>query len=172
MIFWLMGISGAGKTTMGRRMKEYFLEQGRKCYLLDGDEIRELFYRDLGYSEKDREENIKRIILSAYFLDKSDIVGIICNISPFERLRKLARKRINGYNEFYLKKNIQSSMQNDVKGMYRENTGKTEIVGLDTVFEEPEHPDLVLDTDKLTEDETFQHIVDYVEEKYDISGRN
>lgn len=170
MILWLLGISGAGKTTIGRKMETFLQGNDYKCYLLDGDEIRALFDYDLGYSEKDREENIKRIILSAYFLDKSDIVGIICNISPFERLRKLAREKIKGYNEIYLKRDIHNSIEDDVKGMYRKNAGKTAIVGLDTIFEEPEHPDLVLDTDKLTEDETFQRIVDFMEEKYGISG--
>ena len=171
MILWILGISGAGKTTIGYRMRTYFQKHGLKCYLIDGDEIRNLFNHDLGYSEKDREENIKRVILSAYFLDKSEIIGIICNISPFERLRILARSIIKGYNEIYLKRDIKSSIQNDIKGMYREHTGKTEIVGLDTIFDEPGHPDLVLDTDKLTEDETFQRVVEYVEAKYDVSGR-
>lgn len=172
MILWLIGISGAGKTTIGRKLETYFQKRNRKCCLVDGDEIRELFDCDLGYSDSDREANIKRIILGSYLLDKNDIIGIICNISPFERLRKLAREKIKGYNEIYLKRDIQNSIQNDVKGMYRENTGKTTIIGLDTIFDEPDHPDIVLDTDKLTEDETFQRIVDFVEEKYGISGRN
>lgn len=170
MILWLIGISGAGKTTIGRRLESYFREHGRQYYLLDGDEVRDLFDNDLGYSCADREANIKRIILGAYLLDKNDIVGIICNISPFEHLRKLARTKIVGYNEIFLKRHIQHSIQNDVKEMYKNNLGKTPIVGRDMVFEEPEHSDLVLDTDNLTEDETFQHIVNFVEEKYGISG--
>lgn len=172
MILWLIGISGAGKTTIGCKLGAYFKGFNRKCYLLDGDEVRDLFDNDLGYSEADREANIKRIILGAYLLDKNDIIGIICNISPFERLRKLARSKIAGYNEIYLKRDIQCSIENDVKGVYRKNIGNTDIVGLDTAFDEPEHPDLVLDTDLLTEDETFQRIVNYVEEKYGTSGRN
>lgn len=170
MILWLIGISGAGKTTIGRKLETYFQNRGQKCYLLDGDEVRNFFDGDLGYSESDREANIKRILLGAYLLDKNEIVGIICNISPFERLRKMARLKIAGYNEIYLKRDIQSSIRNDVKEMYKNNTGKTAIVGLDTIFEEPEHPNLVLDTEKLTEEETFQQIVDFVEAKYGISG--
>ncbi len=170
MVIWLIGISGSGKTTIGRKLKTYFQELDWKSYLLDGDEVRELFDGDLGYTDADREANIKRIILGAYLLDKNDIVGIICNISPFERLRKLAREKIAGYNEIYLKRNILHSMENDVKGVYSNNCGKTAIVGLDIAFEEPKCPDIVLDTDCLTEDETFQRIVDFVEAKYDISG--
>jgi len=165
MIIWLMGISGAGKTTIGRRLEAYLNQQHIKNYLLDGDEVRDLFDRDLGYSDADREVNIKRIILGAYLLDKNGIVGIICNISPLEHLRALARKKIPGYNEIYLKKDLRISMENDVKGVYRDNVGKTQIVGIDASFDEPRHPDLVLQVDKMTEDETFQAVLDYMAAK-------
>lgn len=161
MILWLMGISGAGKTTIGNRLKRYLDQEGIKNYLLDGDEVRDLFDRDLGYSNAEREANIKRIILGAYLLDRNDIVGIVCNISPIEHLRALARKKIPGYNEIYLKKDLQISMENDVKGVYQANMGKTQLVGIDVVFEEPQHPDLVLEVDRLTEDETYQAVLQY-----------
>lgn len=174
MIFWLIGISGAGKTTLGRRLAEYLTRRGEKCYLLDGDEVRDLFDGDLGYSDADREANIKRIILGAYLLDKNDIIGIIANISPFEHLRKLARAKIAGYHEIYLRRDVESSVRRDVKGVYRKHSGKTPLVGIDSVFEEPEAPDLVLDTDSETEDETFRKIIEFVEEsrrkKYGISN--
>lgn len=166
MIIWLMGISGAGKTTIGKRLEQYFNTQNVKNYLLDGDEVRDLFDRDLGYSDSDREANIKRIILGAYLLDRNDIVGIICNIAPLESLRRLARKKINGYNEIYLKKDIKVSIENDVKGVYRENIGKTQVVGIDARFDEPQNPDLVLEVDNLTEEETYQAVLEYIENKY------
>lgn len=166
MIIWLIGISGAGKTTVGRKLEKYFNELGKKNYLLDGDEVRDLFDRDLGYSDADREANIKRIILGAYLLDRNDIIGIVCNIAPLEHLRRLAREKIAGYNEIYLKKSLQNSMQNDVKGIYRDNVGKTQIVGLDATFDEPRNPDLVLDVDRLTEEQTYQAVLDYIIHKY------
>lgn len=166
MIIWLMGISGAGKTTIGRRLETYYKEMGKKCYLLDGDEVRDLFDRDLGYSDADREANIKRIILGAYLLDRNDIIGIICNISPLEHLRQLARKKIAGYNEIYLKKDLNISMKNDVKGVYQENLGKTQIVGIDATFDEPQSSDLVLEVDKMTVEESFQAVLDYIASKY------
>lgn len=103
MVIWLIGISGAGKTTIGKRLEEHFNNLNIKNYLLDGDEVRDLFDRDLGYSDEEREANIKRIILGAYLLDKNDIIGIVCNIAPLEKLRALARTKIIGYNEIYLK---------------------------------------------------------------------
>lgn len=166
MVIWLIGISGAGKTTIGRKLETYFNELGKKCYLLDGDEVRDLFDRDLGYSDADREANIKRIILGAYLLDRNDIIGIICNIGPLEHLRQLARKKIAGYNEIYLKKNLQISMKNDVKGVYQENMGKTQIVGIDATFDEPCTPDLVLEVDKMTVEESYQAVLDYIIAKY------
>ena len=162
MIIWLIGISGAGKTTIGRRLHQYFQEQGIKNDMIDGDDGRDLFDRDLGYTDADREANIKRIILGAYLLDRNDIVGIICNISPLEHLRALARRKIPGYHEIYLKKDLSISRKNDVKGIYRDNEGKTPIVGIDASFDEPQHPDLVLEVDKMTEDETFQAVLDYL----------
>ena len=166
MVIWLIGISGAGKTTIGRRLETHFEKLGKKCYVLDGDEVRDLFDRDLGYSDADREANIKRIMLGAYLLDRNDIIGIICNIGPLEHLRQLARRKIAGYNEIYLKKDMQVSMQNDVKGMYRENLGRTEIVGIDAAFDEPRTPDLTLEVDKMTVDESCQAVIDYLADKY------
>ena len=166
MIVWLIGISGAGKTTIGRKLQAYFNDRKIKNYLLDGDEVRDLFDRDLGYSDADREANIKRIILGAYLLDRNDIVGIVCNISPLEHLRVLARKKIRGYNEIYLKKDLSISIKNDVKGVYRENAGKTQIAGMDGTFDEPENPDLILEVDQMTEEETYESVVHYITAKY------
>ena len=171
MIIWLMGISGAGKTTIGRRLEQHFNRLGVKNYLLDGDEVRDLFDRDLGYSDAEREANIKRIILGAYLLDRNDIVGIVCNISPLEHLRALARRKIAGYNEIYLKKDLAISRQNDVKGMYRANEGRTQIVGIDATFDQPAHPDLVLAVDEMTEEETFRAVVEYIARKYGAQYR-
>ncbi|MGN1167601.1 MAG: adenylyl-sulfate kinase [Lachnospiraceae bacterium] len=166
MVIWLIGISGAGKTTIGRKLEQHFNEINKKCYLLDGDEVRDLFDRDLGYSDAEREANIKRIILGAYLLDRNDIIGIICNIGPLEHLRQLARRKIQGYNEIYLQKDIQISMKNDVKGVYQENIGKTQIVGIDATFDEPQMPDLVLHVDQMTVEESYQAVLDYIVEKY------
>lgn len=166
MVIWLIGISGAGKTTIGRKLEEHFKAIGKKCYLLDGDEVRDLFDRDLGYSDEEREANIKRIILGAYLLDKNDIIGIICNIGPLEHLRQLARRKIAGYNEIYLKRDLNASIKNDIKGMYRENMGRTPIVGIDATFDEPRTPDLILETDRLTVTESYQAVLHYIVEKY------
>lgn len=99
-------------------------------------------------------------------MDRNDIIGIICNIGPLEHLRQLARKKITGYNEIYLKKDLQISMKNDVKGVYADNMGKTQLVGIDATFDEPQMPDLILEVDKMSEDETYQAVLNYVVNKY------
>lgn len=166
MVIWLIGISGAGKTTIGKKLEQHFNSIGKKNYLLDGDEVRDLFDRDLGYSDADREANIKRIILGAYLLDRNDIIGIICNIGPLEHLRCLARKKIAGYHEIYLKKDMKASMEKDVKNVYKDNLGKTQIVGIDATFDEPLHADMILEVDHMTEEETYQAVLDYIVDKY------
>lgn len=163
MVLWLIGISGAGKTTIGRKLEEHFKEQGRHCYLIDGDAVRTFFENDLGYSTKAREMNIKRIIFGAHLLDANNVLTIVCNISPFERLREFARRKVSGYVEIYLKKQLEISMKNDVKGVYREAKGQTDLIGIDIKFEEPLHSDLVLEVDKQTEAETFDAVIKYLE---------
>ncbi len=166
MIIWLLGISGAGKSTLGKKLEKFYKYKGFKTYLLDGDEVRNLFDNDLGYTDAEREANIKRIILGAYLLDRNNIIGIICNISPFQHLRDLARCKIQGYNEIYLEKDIEVSIKNDVKGMYKKNIGKTDIVGLGQRFDEPKRCDLRIAVDKMTVDESFNKIKDYIAGKY------
>lgn len=166
MVIWLIGLSGAGKTTLGKKIENYFSELGKKTMLIDGDEVRSFFNSDLGYSKKDRTENIKRIQLATYFLSKIDYVTIVCNISPFEELRDFQREKINNYVEVYLKRGLLECQANDVKDMYKDNIGKTEIVGDSLQFDEPLKSDVICDTRKETIDESLQKIITYVNKRH------
>ena len=162
MVIWLMGISGAGKTTIGQRLESYFKERGTPYYLLDSDELRDLFDRDLGYGYEDRVANLKRVITAAYVLERCGITVIVCNVGHLEHIRRLARGKLANYHEIFLKKDINAAIRDDVKGVYKKNIGKTSVVGIDVEFEKPENPSLVLDTDILSEDETFEKIKSYL----------
>ena len=165
MVIWLLGISGSGKSTLGNKIKEYFDKQGRQSFILDGDIVRNFYDNDLGYSIEERRQNIKRILLAAYVLEKNKIVTIVCNISPFEDLREFARNKFNDYVQIYLKKEIQFAQQDDVKNVYKDNLSKTPIVGIDLVFDEPTLNELVLSVDVECVDTSFSKIVSYLTEK-------
>jgi adenylylsulfate kinase len=162
MVLWLLGISGAGKTTIGRRLHEWLEEQHIQNYLLDGDEVRSLFDNDLGYERTEREANIKRMIMAAYVLDRCDICTIVCCIAPFEHLRALARRKIKGYHEIYLKRDLEDSKQSDVKGVYGNHENKGQLIGIDIAFDEPTNPDLILDTGVLSVEETYRKVQEYI----------
>lgn len=166
MVIWLMGISGSGKSTLGKMIKDKLDKAGKHSYILDGDEVRQFYDNDLGYEKKDRVENIKRIMLSAHTLSKSGTFAIVCNIHPFKELREFARRKIDNYNEVYLRRHIDNCRNNDVKSMYRENHGKTQIVGIDLKFDEPDNSDLVIDTDNESAEQSFEKIVGFLNNKY------
>ena len=143
----------------------YFEELGVPHYFLDSDELRNLFDRDLGYDYADRVANLKRIITAAYVLERCGITVVVCNVSHLEHIRQLARLKLSNYHEIYLKKDIDSALKSDVRGIYESNLGKTEIIGLDADFENPTTPDLVIDTDELSEDDTFERIKSYLKKR-------
>lgn len=162
MVVWLMGPSGAGKTTLGRKLADYYQSKNVAHYLLDGDEVRTFFNNDLGHNILDREMNIKRIIFAAHVLEKNNIIPIVCNISPFEKLRFLAREKLNGYQEIYLKAEISNCMSNDVKNIYKNNMGKTPLVGVDILFENPTKSDLVIETNRESVEESWKKLLSFL----------
>jgi len=168
MVIWLIGLSGSGKTTLGNKLKEHCDRLGQKSFIIDGNLVRDFFDNDLGYSKEDRVANIKRIMLSAHTLSQNGIIVIVCNISPFEELREFARKKIKDYTEIYLKRDVEACMRNDVIKMYQGNIGKTEIVGIDLGFDEPKNSDLTVHTGEETVEESFQKIVNYLTNRYQM----
>lgn len=163
MVIWLIGISGAGKTTLANMLHEHYQTCNKHSYILDGDEIRAFFDGDLGFSQAEREMNVKRILLGAYLLDRNGVTVIVANISPFEHLRELARKKIDNYHEIYLQKDLSISQKNDVKGVYAAAQGKTQLVGKEIPFDEPTHPNLVLSVDQQTPQQSFALLLKYLE---------
>lgn len=165
MVIWIIGISGSGKSTLGNMLKKHFDEKKIKSQIIDGDVVRSFFEDDLGYSVEDRQQNIKRILLASYFLEKNGVIPIICNIGPFESLRIFARDKFEDYVQIYLHKEIESAKKNDVKNVYKENINVTPIVGLDLLFEAPKINELFLRVDQESKEDSLKRIVDYLEAK-------
>ena len=162
MVIWLIGISGAGKTTLGNKIHKYLSDKKLKSFIIDGDIVREFYNNDLGYSKEERISNIKRIMLSTYVLEKNDIIPIVCNISPFENLRDFARDKFDSYHEIYLNKSISIAKQNDVKGVYKNNHKRTSLIGVDMKFEEPTKSNLTINVDSESVETSFEKIINYI----------
>ncbi len=153
-IVWFTGLSGAGKTTLSKRIHAALTEQGFLVRLLDGDVIRNGLNNNLGFSEADRFENIRRIAeVSRLFLD-SGIICINSFISPTTKIRAMAKRIIgaDNYIEVYVNAPLSVCEKRDIKGLYKKaRLGEIKnFTGIDAPFEPPENPDIEVKTDKLS----------------------
>ena len=158
---WFTGLSGSGKTTLSRGVEEVLLERGMKVEVLDGDIIRTNLSKGLGYSKEDRDINIRRIGFVCNLLTRNDIVAIAAAISPYRDIRAENRKLIGSYVEIYCKCPIEILKERDPKGLY-EKAQKGEIkgfTGVDDPYEEPTDPEILVETDKETVEQSISKIV-------------
>uniref|UniRef100_A0A8C6KH07 3'-phosphoadenosine 5'-phosphosulfate synthase 1 n=1 Tax=Nothobranchius furzeri TaxID=105023 RepID=A0A8C6KH07_NOTFU len=160
---WLTGLSGAGKTTVSMALEEYLVCHGIPCYTLDGDNIRQGLNKNLGFSPEDREENIRRIAEVARLFADAGLVCIASFISPYSRDRLNARKIHEAaglpFFEVFVDAPLDVCEQRDVKGLYkRARAGEIRgFTGIDSEYEKPEAPELVLKTDSCSVNECIQH---------------
>lgn len=168
---WLTGLSGAGKTTVSMALEEYLVCHGIPCYTLDGDNIRQGLNKNLGFSPEDREENIRRIAEVARLFADAGLVCIASFISPYSKNRQSARKihETAGlpFFEVFVDAPLDVCEQRDVKGLYkRARAGEiTGFTGIDSEYEKPEAPELVLKTDLCNVNECIQQVVDLLQER-------
>lgn len=164
----LTGLSGAGKTTISRAVKDKLSQQGLQVEILDGDLIRKTKHTDLGFSKKDRHENIRRLGLMGYTLTLEGKVVIIAAINPFEEIREeLARKY--GARTVYIRCPLPVLIQRDPKGLYsrallpEEHPDKLRnLSGVNDVFEAPVSPDLVIDTHRNSIEECSTALAEFI----------
>ena len=153
-VIWLTGLSGSGKTTIAKGLERDLYDRGFLSQVLDGDNIRSGINSNLGFSEADRMENIRRIAEVSKLLINTGIITINSFISPTREIRHLARHIIGQENfvEVFINAPLEVCEQRDVKGLYRrarEGSLKN-FTGIDSPFEIPENPDLVIDTSAMT----------------------
>lgn len=163
---WFTGLSGAGKSTLSQIIEKRLRDRGRNVEVLDGDIVRTHLSKGLGFSREDRDTNIKRIAFVCSLLTRNGVICISAAIAPYREAREWARKEIGDFVEVYLKCPIEVCRQRDVKGLYKlVDEGKLKgFTGVDDPYEEPENPELVIETDKETVEESVARIFARLEE--------
>ena len=163
---WFTGLSGAGKSTLSEALEDRLKAAGRNVEILDGDIVRTHLSKGLGFSREDRDTNIKRIAFVCGLLSRNGVVCISAAISPYREAREWARQEIGNFVEVYVKCPLDVCRERDVKGLYKlVDEGKiTGFTGVDDPYEEPQHPELVLETDKETVEESLGRIFARLEE--------
>jgi adenylylsulfate kinase len=158
---WFTGLPCCGKTTVADRVAVLLREKGYRVERLDGDVVREGLTNDLGFSRKDRDENIRRIAFVAKMLSRNNVIVLATFVSPYRQARRDARRQIGRFVEVYVRCPVEICMKRDVKGMYKKaREGKIKhFTGVDDPYEEPEHPELIVDTDKESVDESVQKVL-------------
>lgn len=146
LVVWFTGLSGSGKSTIAVELEKMLNEGGYAAYLLDGDNIRHGINVDLGFSDEDRKENIRRIGEIAALFRDAGIITLVSFISPFRTMREFARERAGAdhFIEVYVSTDYETCAKRDPKGLYKKNIKN--FTGKDSTYEEPIWPELVLDT--------------------------
>jgi bifunctional enzyme CysN/CysC len=163
---WLTGLPGAGKSTIANLLEKELFARGRHTYILDGDNIRQGLSRDLGFSEADRVENIRRAMEVARLFVDAGLVVIVSFISPYRAERDLARSRFepDEFVEIYVDASLEECERRDSKGLYAK-ARRGELVnftGIDSDYQPPEAPEIRLDTVAKSPDECVDLILFYL----------
>ncbi len=149
-LIWFTGLSGSGKSTLAELTNKFLLENGGKVYLLDGDKVRSGLNKDLGFSLADRAENLRRTAEVAKLMLDAGLIVIAAFISPFQKERDMVRQLVgsDNYLEVYLECPLSVCEKRDVKGLYKKvRSGEiSSFTGIDSPYEIPVNPDLVLKT--------------------------
>jgi adenylylsulfate kinase len=169
-LFWFTGLSGAGKSTLAHAVEERLFQQGYNTYVLDGDNVRHGLCADLGFSDEDRTENIRRIGQMSNLFVQAGVIVLTAFISPFRVDRQNARK-IAGqdFHEIYCDCSLDICEQRDVKGLYKKaRAGKIPFfTGIDSPYEAPEAAELVTKTDENL-DQSIDLVFNYILEKVKV----
>jgi len=166
-VIWMTGLSGSGKSTLARGVEDELLKQGRLAYVLDGDVIRNGLCADLGFGPVDRTENIRRVGEVAALFADAGVMVIVAFISPFradrDQVRALVGER-SSFIEVHVAADLSVCEQRDTKGLYaRARAGEIEdFTGVSAPYEEPESPEVRVDTGTLTLDRSVRCVMAYL----------
>ena len=168
-VLWFTGLSGSGKSTLAHVLEEKLFKNGCNTFVLDGDNVRHGLNANLDFSDDDRKENIRRIGEVAKLMLEAGFIVMTAFISPFREDRAAVRNLIsnNDFIEIYCKASLITCEERDVKGLYkRARAGEIKnYTGIDSPYEAPENPELIIDTDKETLDESVSKIYKFLKRK-------
>jgi adenylylsulfate kinase len=160
LVVWLTGLSGSGKSTIADHLEQHLFKKGIHTANLDGDLLRTGLNKDLGFSEEDRSENIRRIAEISKILSDNGLVVIAAFVSPFSKDRNLVKKTVGEENfiEIFVQTSIEECERRDVKGLYsKARKGELKnFTGIDSPYENPINPDLIIDTEKTSIEDSVQ----------------
>jgi adenylyl-sulfate kinase len=164
MCLWFTGLSGAGKSTIANIVVAELVARGHKVELLDGDEVREHLSKGLTFSKEDRDTNIRRIGWVAKVLARNGVVAVTAAISPYRELRDEMRAQIDNFVEIYIATPFEVCEDRDVKGLYaKARAGDIpQFTGLDDPYEPPLNPEIRVETDGHSPEESATEVVDWL----------
>ena len=168
-VLWFTGLSGSGKSTIANALQKRLYSIDRHTYLLDGDNVRHGLNRDLGFTDADRVENIRRVSEVSKLMVDAGLITLVSFISPFRSERRMARNMVEDgeFVEVFVNTPLNVAEQRDVKGLYkRAREGKIKnFTGIDSPYEPPTEPEIEIDTTKVSADEAAEIIVDWMKER-------
>ena len=158
---WFTGLPSSGKSTLARKVEEIILERGMNVEVLDGDEVRENLSKGLGFSKEDRDINIRRIGWVSKILARNNVVAIGAAISPYKAIRDEVRGWHDRFVEVYVEASIECLTERDVKGLYKKAlAGEIKgFTGVDDPYEAPENPEIHVNSETETVDESVSTII-------------
>ena len=163
---WFTGLPCSGKTTVSELVAEKIRNQGRNVEILDGDVVRTHLSRGLGFSKEDRDINIRRIGFVCQLLTRNGVATIAAVVSPYREVRDHNRREIGNFVEVYAKCPLEVCMERDVKGMYKKALAGEikDFTGVSDPYEEPLNPEVILETDQETSQESARKVIARLEE--------
>ena len=168
-VLWFTGLSGSGKSTIAVELEKQLIKAGHLCYRLDGDNIRHGLNSDLGFSDEDREENIRRVAEVAALFKDAGLITLVSFISPSAKMRRFAREKAGEgrFIEVYVKARLETCIERDPKGLYKKaQKGEIkEFTGISSAYEQPQNPEIVIDTDKTTVQDGVKRIFEFLKIK-------
>ena len=166
-VLWFTGLSGSGKSTLADSVYSELKKSDLKIEQLDGDIVREIFPKT-GFSEDERNEHIKRIGFLTSILERNGIIVIASFISPFKKSRDFVRNQCENFVEIYVSASLEECEKRDVKGLYikARNGDIRDFTGINSPYEIPENSELVIDTEKLSIEQSAQKVLNYIYERF------